>query len=57
MDLLNLYGDGKWSTQAILPLVAMVFGGGYGKAYLGWQRARSTQHVMQYNMDEQNNMI
>jgi hypothetical protein len=28
--LFNL--DGKRSTQSILPLLAMVFGGGYGKA-------------------------
>jgi hypothetical protein len=32
MDLFNLDGDGKKSTQAILTLLAMVFGGGYGKA-------------------------
>jgi hypothetical protein len=30
IDLFN--SDGKRSTQSILPLLAMVFGGGYGKA-------------------------
>jgi hypothetical protein len=30
--LFNPDGDGKRSTQAILPLLAMIFGGGYGNA-------------------------
>jgi hypothetical protein len=55
--LSNPDGDGKWSTQAILPILAMVFGGDMGRLRLVGQKVRSTQHAMQYDMDEQNNMI
>jgi hypothetical protein len=35
----------------------MVFGGVIGRLRLVGQKVRLTQHAMQYNMDEQNNMI
>jgi hypothetical protein len=35
----------------------MVFGGVIGRLRLVGRKVRLTQHAMQYNMDEQNNMI
>jgi hypothetical protein len=57
IDLSNPDGDGKWSTQKILPLLAMIFGGGYERLRLDGQKVRSKQHAMQYDMDEQNDII
>jgi hypothetical protein len=35
MDLFNPDGEGKWSTQSILPLLSMVFWWGLWEG-LGW---------------------
>ena len=49
---------GGLGHKSTLLLLATVFGGGYGKAQVGWTKSQiNTKHVMQYDMGEQNDMM